>query len=197
MNSVSHSITIHNAPTTNFSFVQACAESPTQFTDLSQAPGGDTITQWAWDFGIAGSAHRYQQPAEPHIHVYYPRNLFGEPYHKNRTWLPQTKTCRCRYGTVPRHTSAMWPAPCENGTVQFQDSSWSYQATITNWNWQFEPFQFGTGPNPSHTYYAIDSCYSVQLAITDIRGCVDTILQQVCVPPAFVSILYLPAGMFR
>jgi PKD repeat protein len=68
--------------------------------------------------------------------------------------------------------------------VQFQDSSWSYQATVSSWNWQFEPYQFGTGQNPSHTYYAIDSCYSVQLAITDIRGCVDTVQQQVCVPPA-------------
>jgi PKD repeat protein len=68
--------------------------------------------------------------------------------------------------------------------VQFQDSSWSYQGTVSSWQWEFEPYQFGTGTNPTHQYYAVDSCYEVTLVIEDMRGCVDTLQKQVCVPPA-------------
>jgi len=74
-------------------------------------------------------------------------------------------------------------SPCANGAVQFQDSSWSYQATITSWLWEFEPYQYSSGQNPSHVYYAIDSCYDVRLIVTDIRGCIDTTVIPVCVPP--------------
>ncbi|MBK7213975.1 MAG: PKD domain-containing protein [Bacteroidales bacterium] len=71
--------------------------------------------------------------------------------------------------------------------MQFQDSSWSYQATVTSWNWEFEPYQYGTGQNPTHSYYAVDSCYDVKLMITDLRGCVDTLIKPVCVPPQLTA----------
>ncbi len=74
-------------------------------------------------------------------------------------------------------------SPCANGLVQFQDSSWSYQGTVNSWQWEFEPYQYGTGKNPTHQYYAVDSCYDVKLMIKDLRGCVDTVIQAICVPP--------------
>jgi PKD repeat protein len=184
MNSVSHSITIHNAPTTNFSFVQACAGSPTQFTDLSLAPQGDTIVSWQWDFGIAASATDTSSQQNPIFTYNTPGTYSVSLTTKTEHGCPRTKIMPLQVWNRPTAYFRYVASPCGNGTVQFQDSSWSYQATVSSWNWQFEPYQFGTGQNPSHTYYAIDSCYSVQLAITDIRGCVDTVQQQVCVPPA-------------
>ncbi|MFZ4707961.1 MAG: PKD domain-containing protein, partial [Bacteroidales bacterium] len=55
-NSVSHQLVIHALPNAAFSFVNTCEESITQFTDMSTAPSGESITTWSWDFGIAASS---------------------------------------------------------------------------------------------------------------------------------------------
>ncbi|MBK7175386.1 MAG: hypothetical protein IPH84_19710 [Bacteroidales bacterium] len=52
------------------------------------------------------------------------------------------------------------PVPVPMGR-SVQDSSWSYQALVTGWNWEFEPYQYGNGQNPNHVYCASDSCYNV------------------------------------
>ncbi|MEI6060589.1 MAG: PKD domain-containing protein, partial [Bacteroidota bacterium] len=96
---------------------------------------------------------------------------------------PSTKILPLQVWNTPTAYFKYTASPCANGLVQFQDSSWSYQGTVNSWQWEFEPFQYGTGTNPSHLYYAVDSCYHVKLSIEDLRGCVDTASLLVCVPP--------------
>ncbi|MFZ4548852.1 MAG: PKD domain-containing protein, partial [Bacteroidales bacterium] len=76
-------------------------------------------------------------------------------------------------------------APCNNGAVYFQDSSYSQQSNIIGWNWEFEPNHYSTLQNPVYVFYAADSCYDVRLIVKDVRGCVDTAFNQVCVPALF------------
>ncbi|MBK7031274.1 MAG: PKD domain-containing protein [Bacteroidales bacterium] len=180
-NAISHPVTIHSAPQSYFMAQQACAESPTQFTDLSSAPLGDTLVAWNWDFGLSGSADTssLQNPQ-------YTFNTAGT-YTITLTTTTEhgcthVKTMPLQVWNKPTAYFKYSASPCANGAVQFQDSSWSYQALVTGWNWEFEPYQYGNGQNPNHVYYAIDSCYEVKLMITDIRGCVDTAFHQVCVP---------------
>ncbi|MGV1006539.1 MAG: PKD domain-containing protein, partial [Candidatus Nanopelagicales bacterium] len=182
MNTISHPVTIHTSPTTSFTYAQICALSPTVFTDLSMAPAGDTIVSWLWDFGAAGTADTssLQNPQ----YTYTTAGTYAVSLTTaTENGCSQTRILPLQVWNIPTATFNYTASPCANGAVQFQDSSWSYQATVTSWSWEFEPFQFGTGQNPTHTYYAIDSCYDVKLIITDIRGCVDTATQTVCVPP--------------
>jgi len=181
-NVAGHTVTIHPAPQSSFSYEQVCAGSATVFTDLSLAPAGDTITAWYWDFGLAGSTDTSTQQHPQYTY------LSGGTYTVTLTTTTEhgcshSKSLPLQVWNTPTAYFSYTASPCANGAVQMHDSSWSYQATVQSWLWEFEPYQYGTGQNPSHVYYAIDSCYDVRLIVTDIRGCVDTTVQQVCVPP--------------
>jgi PKD repeat protein len=193
LNAISHPITIHTAPTTNFSYLQTCAQAPTQFTDQSLPPAGDTIVSWRWSFGtgLPGDTSILQNPQHTYMNAgTYSVSLTTATTHG----CSQTKVLPLQVWNKPTANFRYVASPCANGAVQFQDSSWSLQATVTTWNWEFEPFQYGTGQNPTHVYYSIDSCYHVKLMITDIRGCMDTTTQLVCVPPVlWASFNYMQA----
>jgi PKD repeat protein len=190
-NMISHEVTIHDSPQAQFSCVNVCAGAETQFTDLSLAPQGDTLVSWQWDFGDP------QQTADTSA-LQNPTYTYTQPGTYTVTLTVTTEHGCEGFIAIPlqvwnRPTASFNYAasPCANGTVQFADSSWSYQGTITDWQWEFEPYQYGTGQNPQHTYYAVDSCYTVQLIVTDSRGCIDTTQQQVCVPaPLQVAMTY-------
>ncbi|MBK7211848.1 MAG: PKD domain-containing protein [Bacteroidales bacterium] len=186
-NIISHPVTIHNAPASSFTFLSACAEAATQFTDLSLAPEGDTLVSWYWDFNLASPGTDTSALQNP-THTYtlagtYTVSLTTKTEHG----CSDTKTMPLQVWNKPTAHFKYTASPCANGLVQFQDSSWSYQATVTSWNWEFEPYQYGTGQNPTHSYYAVDSCYDVKLMITDLRGCVDTLIKPVCVPPQLTA----------
>jgi PKD repeat protein len=190
-NAVSHSITIHASPQAQFSYTNVCAGTATLFSDLSLAPQGDTIVSWQWDFGdtqqttdtstLQNPEYTYTQTGTYTVTL----AVMTEHGCENSIAIPlqvwNRPTASFNYATTP----------CAGGTVQFADSSWSYQGTITGWQWEFEPYQYGSGQNPQHTYYATDSCYTVQLVVTDSRGCIDTTQQQVCVPaPLQIAMTY-------
>ncbi|MBK7031630.1 MAG: PKD domain-containing protein [Bacteroidales bacterium] len=186
-NIISHPVTIHNAPASSFTFLSACAEAATQFTDLSLAPAGDTLVSWYWDFNLASpgtDTSALQNPTHTYI---LPGTYTVSLTTKTEHGCSDTKTMPLQVWNKPTAHFKYTASPCANGLVQFQDSSWSYQATVTSWNWEFEPYQYGTGQNPTHSYYAVDSCYDVKLMITDLRGCVDTLIKPVCVPPQLTA----------
>lgn len=65
---------------------------------------------------------------------------------------------------------------CEYAAVDFFDASSpnSQGDAIVSWNWDFMDGTLETTQNSSHLY-ALAGSYPVQLAITDINGCTDTI----------------------
>ena len=65
---------------------------------------------------------------------------------------------------------------CGTTTLHFRDTSHVYfgKKSIT---WDFGDGTTGTGPNPSHTYTA-SGTYTVQMTITGMSGCVETVTRQ-------------------
>ncbi len=79
---------------------------------------------------------------------------------------------------------------CSNTAVNFTDTSHSLFG-IASYSWDFGDGTTGSGDNTSHSYSAT-GVYDVQLIVTGVTGCKDTIVQQVNVnlfaaPSAFIS----------
>ncbi len=179
----SRPLTIHQSPVTAFTWSGVCQNAGTQFTDLSTAPAGDVIVSWKWDFGISSSTTDTSTLKNPVFTYTQPGTYTVSLITTTGNGCSNSRSMPIQVWNAPTATFNYTASPCANGLVQFQDSSWSYQGTVNSWQWEFEPFQYGTGTNPKYQYYAVDSCYTVKLVIKDLRGCVDTTLQQVCVPP--------------
>jgi len=177
-------VTIGALPVAAFVFNSACSGNATAFTDLSYTTSGEPIVSWSWIFNdpnaIPGTdTSTFQNP----VYNYTAQGLYN-------VTLTVTTASGCDGSiTIPVQ---VFPAPtaafnyttnaCANGTVSFQDASTSYMGAITAWEWEFEPGYTSSLQNPYHIFYNTDSCYNVRLIVTDMRGCIDTLIQQVCIP---------------
>jgi PKD repeat protein len=187
-------VSITPQPSALFSITNACLGASTFFTDQSFTSSGEPITAWHWDFGVAAATSTLQNPS----FVYNTLGVYN-------VTLIVTSQNGCQDTTMntlqvfgnPSANFFYTAAPCDNGAVYFQDSSYNQQATIVGWNWEFEPNHYSTLQNPVYVFYAADSCYDIRLVVTDVRGCVDTTYKNVCVPAAFDATFSASATCFR
>lgn len=180
-NHMNRNLEIHPSPTAKFTYTSSCLNSLAHFTDHSFTTNGENITGWQWDFGDAGSADlsTLQNPS----YTYSTAGTY-------MVTLTATSASGCA-GTVvmpvqvnmgPTARFSYTADPCANGAVYFQDSSFAPQSVVQSWLWEFEPNHFSSLQNPTYVYHFADSCYNVKLIITDIQGCSNTFIKQVCVP---------------
>jgi PKD repeat protein len=181
-NAITRPLTIHTAPTSMFNYSGICENAPTQFTDLSLPPQGETIAGWYWEFLNGAVVLGTDTVQNPEFTFPLPGTYSVKLTTFTENGCDNTKLLPVQIWNKPTAYFKYTASPCANGLVTFQDSSWSYQGQVNSWQWEFEPYQFGTGTNPSHSYYAVDSCYDVKLMIEDLRGCMDTVIQPICVP---------------
>ena len=183
-NSLTQQITIGALPVAAFTFTSACAENATTFTDMSYTSSGEQIVSWSWIFNdpnaVPGTdTSTFQNP----VYHFTAQGL----YNVSLTVITESG---CE-GTITLPVQ-IFPAPvaaftyvtsaCDNGAVSFQDASTSYIGAISEWEWEFEPGYISNLQSPHHIFYHTDSCYNVRLTVTDMRGCIDTLYQEVCVP---------------
>lgn len=196
INSVTQSITVSALPVAVFSYTSACSGNSTAFTDLSYTSSGELITGWFWNFNDPNAI-----PGSDTSDIQHPEYNFSDQGLYNVS-LTVTTATGCESTVVM--PVQVFPAPsagfsyytdaCANGTVSFQDASTSYMGAITAWEWEFAPGYTSNLPNPHHIFYHTDSCYNVRLIVTDLRGCTDTITQEVCIPAGLeVDILHTSA----
>mgnify|MGYP000847460224 FL=1 len=183
-NSITQTVNIGAIPVAAFSFVSGCTGNTTSFSDLSYAVTGEQITGWFWNFNDPNAAPGTDTSTLQHPEYHYSaQGLYN-------VTLTVTSISGCQ-GSITMPVQ-IFPAPvaafsyitnaCSNGSVYFQDASSSYMGAITNWEWTFAPGYTSTLQHPHHNFYHTDSCYNVQLIVTDMRGCVDTLIQEVCIP---------------
>lgn len=181
--STSRSVVITAEPVAAFNSSSTCSGNAVQFTDYSYSPTGDQIIAWHWVFGDPNGG------GSDTSNLQHPEYTYSQNGNYNVT-LTATSISGCSNTvTIPVQ---IVPAPvasysyitnaCQNGTVSFQDESTAYMGTVNAWQWEFEPYYYSNLENPVHTFMHTDSCYNVQLIITDIRGCSDTTIQEVCIP---------------
>lgn len=176
-------------PTAAFSYNGSCAETNTQFTDLSSS-SSSSVTAWLWSFGD-GDSSILQNP----VHQY----LTGGSY---LVTLTVTNTYGCtntlsqtvHIFNAPTAEFVSYSSFCPAGQVTFQDLSSGNGTAITQRLWMFGDGFFSYSANPVYTYLYQDSCYNVQLIVSNSFGCSDTLTKPVCVKPGFKFAITTDAG---
>jgi gliding motility-associated-like protein len=165
--------------------LSGCAPLAVQFTaTLSNVP---TIV---WDFsdgvtqpanGASTTTHIYTTPG-----IYIPRLILsdGQGCLNSSNGLDTIKVD----GVLPGFVTS---PPCENTTVQFQDTSFSFFSPISYWSWSFNNGQSTSNVNNPTKFYPTAGKYPVLLIATNANGCKDTIEKEITIypPPTIVASL--------
>lgn len=170
---------VHPIPVSDFEWVDACENTPIDFTDLSTVSSG-TVSTYQWDFGDLIGSDNAQNTSY----------LYSTPGQYNAV-LTVTSDSGCVDSET--HTVEMFANPvadftfsdaCENDLITFSDNSNANGAQITNYDWDFT--SDGTidfsGTSTDYSYTSANS-YDVMLAVMTSAGCTDTITQTVQVFP--------------
>lgn len=163
-------VTIKQSPTSAFSAVSACEDSPVQFNDSSTAAG--TITNWNWVFGDLSIPSSLPSPS----HVY---NNCGNKI--------VTLVVTADNGCIDSNTEtvAVYCTPNANyttdgvclkvGTEFTNTSTVGGGATIASSSWDFGNAT-STDMNPEYVFPSSGS-YPVTLIVQSSEGCTDTLVQ--------------------
>ena len=164
-------ITVHANPTVDFSSTGVCLGGTTQFTNLSSAPAGESITSQSWLFE-SGANNSSSNPA----YLFSSCGLFPVK-------LVVTSNFGCADSITKNATVFCLPTAdftvledtlCSGETAVFNNNS-SASVAFTN-NWSFGTGQgSSTASDPSYQYNN-PGTYGVSLIVTTTEGCSDTSL---------------------
>jgi gliding motility-associated-like protein len=178
-------VTVNPIPVANFTAPSVCLTESTFFNDISTITTGN-IVNWQWDFGD-GDTSTLQHPT----HLYATANTF------NVSLTVSTDSGCINTIVIPITVNAKPTAAftttdvCQNLAAQFTDQSLGNGDTINQWNWDID-FNGATHTtdyttqNPSHNYTTANT-YNVQLIITTVGGCSDTVINPITIHPMPVA----------
>ncbi len=166
-------------PVANFTTTAICQNSSASFSDLSQAPAGNTITRWKWNFSN-GDTSNVQNPLE----------VFSSTGAASAA-LRVTTDAGCsdsifKTFTVNRNPKAKFDnrLSCEATATNFQDLSIANAASIIDWRWDFNGLgAINSIQNPSFIFPAAGN-YNVQLVVKNSNQCEDSVTNIVTVNPS-------------
>jgi gliding motility-associated-like protein len=138
------------------------------FTD--QSIGAD---QWNWDFGD-GNTSTLQNP----VHTYAATGTYTVSLTvvNLSTGCDYTKTMIIVIADEHAAFTATVTEICKNTAADFTATSLHTPAAIINYDWDFGDGGTGTGATISHVYVQA-GLYTVRLIITDVNGCMDTLVR--------------------
>jgi|GEM_PF-454396 len=163
--------------TTTFTYNDTlCARNEIAFTDNSFPV--TLINQWEWTWGD-GTNTTYTTFATPVMHTYADSGT----YHvKLQIWalvdgttITDSVTSNIRVNPTPIPYFSNVPV-CLNQVTLFRDTSKTFGAGTSKWNWTFGVNASDTSSikNPSHTYDTA-GIYNVQLIVMNKYGCQDSL----------------------
>lgn len=164
-----------NGPVANFNATNTagCTGLVTSFNDLSTTDGINAITSWRFDFGD-GNVQTFTSP--PFQHTYNIAGTFNVKLVVTDASGCTDSLTRVNLITttrpVPNFTSAN-TSSCPGAIVRFTNTS--VATTFTSF-WDFGDGNTSTATSPTHAY-ADTGSYTVKLIITDLYGCVDSIVR--------------------
>ncbi len=166
----------------DFSFNKVCLGNPTQFTDLSTAPGG-TIVSRNWNFGDLTSITSLPNPS----HTY---SLPGDFTVK----LTVTSSLGCtdiKYDTITVDSLPKsmfnYSNTCLGDTMFFNNLSLPNSDSIVSVIWDFGDGYTSTIKNPYHIFQS-SGTFAVKLSIINSKMCQkDTIINAIVYPNPIAS----------
>lgn len=162
--------------TANFSHTSFNCNSMA-FIDLSVAAAGYVIVEWYWDFddGFTSSnqnpSHSFANPGTYNVMLAIAADSAG--YICRDTIIQPVITLE-----LPTVFFTWSPEPTMLGNpTNFYGTSGN---TITSWYWDFGDGNFATTQDAIHMYSTVGTYY-VELTVTDIDGCVNSIIHMVTI----------------
>ncbi len=154
------------APIASFTPAFLCT-NPYAYTFTDNSIGPD---DWLWNFGDGATS-----TLQNNVHTYgstgtYTVSLFVT---NHTTGCSHQQTQTIRIVDEVANFAATDTVLCRNTSTTF-DAIGNTPGTIASFDWIFGDGQSGTGQTVAHTYVNA-GLYSVQLIITDISGCKDTL----------------------
>ncbi len=167
-------IAIHPQPVAIFTATDDCIVATTSFTDLSTTSSG-TINNWQWDFGD-GNTSSLQHPN----HLYTNDGTYNVTLIvSNDLGCSDTTTQVLNRFLIPTANFTV-ADECVYDVLSFTDNS---TGNISTWEWDFGDGNTSNQQSPNHQY-ATAGNYNVQLIVTTVNNCADTLEQTVEAYPA-------------
>jgi PKD repeat protein len=180
-----HQVDIKSPPVADYDFEQACLGDSTLFTDMSISQTA-VINSWLWNFGDPASGAFNTSTLQNTGHIFtdlgtYNVELIVMDYFGCSDTIVKTLVVDYAPTALFKYNQPCEPA----GLIYFSDSSFTQvgAAPIVEWLWEIEPGYFSSEINPIYTFGEYDTCYVVNLWVTDANGCVNLFTDSVCVVP--------------
>jgi len=173
-------LTVHDNPTAAFSYINACTDFPTIFTDNSTVDSLAYIAMYEWNFGDPGDTNNTSALANP-THT-YDSAVVG----MHNVTLIVTDNFGCRdsilqtldvnFSVIPNFA---YSPTCLGGIMSFTNFSRNANLDST-WTWNFGDQQTQAIENPAH-YYVYAGTYTVTLTALSVDGCLSSASKDVTV----------------
>lgn len=183
VDSITMTVIVNPVPVSDFSVSDECFGSTSVFSDLSGVTTG-VITDWAWDFGDGVGSSTLQNPTYNYMAPgTYPVTLMVT----TDSLCSNTYIDSAYVFFLP--TAAFTVANvCLNKAASFGDNSNGNGGVISTWLWDFDNNGTTDDVNQNTTNsYPIAGNYDVQLIVSTVFGCSDTIVQPVVIYPMPVA----------
>jgi len=169
-------------PVADYTFVAACFNDSTFFTDQS-VPGATVINEWFWKFNDPGFAPGDTANTQNTGHMFSNiDNYFVELTVTDNNGCSATAGRWVEVFDTPSAGFTFNQFCDPPGTVQFVDESTygSSGSPLLSWEWELDDGYFSNEINPSYIYDILDTCYIVNLTVTDNNLCTDIYTDTIC-----------------
>lgn len=180
-NSTMETITISQAPSSDFTFLQACVNLPTVFS----GPTDPAIVSRNWQIGTS----MYTSPSP--IHQFSSSGNFTARLTVTATNGCESMTIKTVSVPVPPTMDFSYEKNCVNTTATFTSLATSPSDPIQNQSWLFNGVTTASGPTVSHTFSSAGS-FPVKLTVNTLSGCTYPFQKNVPVVPAPVASFEVP-----
>ena len=180
----------------SFTSTEVCAGQPT-FFQASYTPYYDSILVYTWNFNDGSNPVSTYRDTISHV---FPGsgNYVVELTALDTNGCSMTIYESTFVNELPSPDFTYVNGTCESPT-QFTDQSLGGGTQVVSWSWDFGDYASGTDnfsdeQHPQHTYPPQDSSYQVKLIVTNLNGCVDSIVKTVIQPPCLEAGFDAPQG---
>ncbi len=165
---------------------EGCDPAVISFSGTADQPGGT----YDWDFGVLTTLGDTSHLFNPTYQ--YPTGVYTVTMTYTNTLGCVSDTISTNLITIHARPNAAFtatsPVDIIEPTMYFYDQSFSL-SPLTNWAWIFEPGATSILQNPIYTFNDA-GLYPVELTITNVFGCKDTVQNYVTVDPVYL--MYAP-----
>lgn len=183
-------IIVMPSPTISFTsdVTEGCEPTVVNFTSSTNQPGGSSL----WNFGDGyGSAVGNGSMLDNPTHSYSTNGAYTVTYMYSNTIGCSDTIVSTAYITVHSQPEAAYTATPQPTTILSPEVHFIDQSTglVDQWFWNFGAMGTSTQQNPTLTY-ADTGVFNIQLLVTNIHGCVDSVPGVVVIQD--VALFYAP-----